>query len=121
MPIINRLPVKLDNDDEHSEALVNRQAKNDKKYGTARNYDLFSVGSTVAVQQEKGGLWTHGTVVGRGDHNHNNRSYTIRVTKTGCIITRNSKHIKTTPITTEQYIRDQHTWHTEDPVDKMLK
>ena len=33
------------------------------------------------VQQENGGLWTHGTVVGSSDHNHNNRSYTIRVTK----------------------------------------
>ena len=41
--------------------------------------------------------------------------------KTGCIITRNSKHIKTTPITTEQYLRDKLTWHKEDPLDKILK
>ena len=27
MPIINRLPINLDNDDRHYEALVNRQAK----------------------------------------------------------------------------------------------
>ena len=65
--------------------------------------------------------WTHGTVVGIGNHNHNNRSYIIRFTKTGCIITRNSKHIKTTPITAEQYLRDQHTHHAEDPLDKILK
>ena len=82
MPIIERLPINSENDDEHHEAFVNRQGKNDKKYNTARNYDLFSIGSTVAVQQEDGGPWTHGTVVGRGDHIHNNRSYTIRVTKT---------------------------------------
>ena len=50
MPIIKRLSISLDNDDEHYEALVNRQAKNDKKYDTVRNYDLFSIGSTVAVQ-----------------------------------------------------------------------
>ena len=87
----------MDNDEERYEALINRQAKNDKKYDTAINYNLFSIGSTVVVvQQEDGGSWTHGTVVGRGDHNHNNRSYTIRVTETGLIITRKSKHTKTT-------------------------
>ena len=37
MSIINRLLINLDNDDEHYEALVNRQAKNNKKYDTARN------------------------------------------------------------------------------------
>ena len=69
MPKINRLPDNSDNDDEHYETLVNRQAEN-KKYDNARNYDLFSIGST------------------------------------GYIITRNRKHIKTTPITAEQYLRD---------------
>ena len=54
----------MDNDDEHYEALIYRQAKNHRKYDTARNYDLFSVGSTVPFQQEDGGLWTHGTVDG---------------------------------------------------------
>ena len=63
----------------------------------------------------------HGTVVGRGNHNHKNRSNTIRDTNTGCIITRNSKHFKTTPIATEQYLRDQLTLQTEDPLDKILK
>ena len=60
-------------------------------------------------------------MVGRGDHNHNNRSYTIRITKTGCIIIRNSKDIKTTPITAEQCLRDQLTQHTEDLLHKILK
>ena len=63
----------------------------------------------------------HGIVVGRGDHNHNNRSYTMRVTKTGCIITRNSKYIKTAPITPEQYLRDQLAWQIEDHLNKILK
>ena len=67
------------------------------------------------AQQEDGGPLRHGTVVGRGDHNHNNRSYTLQVTKAGHIITRNSKHMKSTPITAEQYLRDQLTQHTEDP------
>ena len=94
---------------------------NDKKYDTARNYDLFSIESTVPLQWDDGGLWTHGTVVGRGDHYQNNRSYTIIVTKTGCFITRNSKHFKTTPITVEQYLRDESTQHTGHPLDKILK
>ena len=111
----------MDNDDEHYKTLINRQARNDKKYDTDRNYDLFSIGSTVAVQWEDGGPWTHGTVVGRCHHNDNSRSYTVRVTKTGDIIIRNNKHIKTTPITAEQYLRDQLSWHMEDPWDKILK
>ena len=60
-------------------------------------------------------------MAGRGDHNHSNRSYTIQLTKTGCIINRNSKNIKATLITGEQYIRDQLTQHTEDFLDKTLK
>ena len=58
MPVINRLPINLDNDDEHYEALVNRETKNknDKKYDTVRNYVSFSIGSTLVVQQEDGGL-----------------------------------------------------------------
>ena len=62
-----------------------------------------------------------GTVVGMGDHNHNNRSYTIRITKTGHIQTRNSKCIKTTLIIAELYFRDQLTQQTEDALDKILK
>ena len=31
MPIINRLPINLDNDDEHYEALISRQAKTTRK------------------------------------------------------------------------------------------
>ena len=40
--------------------------------------------------------------------------------KTGCIIPRKSKHIKTIPTTAEQYLRVQLTWHTEDLRDKIL-
>ena len=54
MPIINRIPINSDNDEDHYEALVKRQTRNDKNYDTARNYDFFSIGSIVAVQQEDG-------------------------------------------------------------------
>ena len=36
-----------------------------------------------------------------------NRSYRIQITMTGCIITRYLRQIKRTPITTEQYVREQ--------------
>ena len=121
MPIINRIPINSDNDDDHYEVLVKRQIRNNKNYDTTRNYDLFSVGSTVGVQEKDVGPWTCRTIVGVGDHNHNNRSYTIRITRTGHIVTRNSKLSKTTPITAEQYLRDQCTWHRADPVDRILK
>ena len=104
MPVINRLPVNSNNDGEHYEVLLKKQAKDDKNHETFINYVSFPLGSTVVVQQEGGGLWTHGTMVGRGYHNHNNRSYIIYITKTGHVITRNSKHIKVIPIMAEQYL-----------------
>ena len=55
MPIINKLPINFDNDNKLYEALINRKATNDKKYDTARNYDLFSIGSTAVAQWEDGG------------------------------------------------------------------
>ena len=56
MPIINRLPINIDSDEEHYEVLANRQTKNDKNYDTARNYASLSIGSIVLDQQEDGGL-----------------------------------------------------------------
>ena len=78
--------------------------------------------STVVVQWEDGRPWTHGTVVGKRDHNHNNRSYTICVTKTGWLITRNSNHIKTTHDKAEQFLWDQLDKHRMgDPVEDIIK
>ena len=73
------------------------------------------------IHCEDGGPWTHGTVVGRGDHKHNNRSYMICITKTGQIVTRNSKHVKATPITAEQYLLDQLSKSNVDIMDDILK
>ena len=55
MPLINRIPINSDNNEDHYKALVKRQTRNDKNYDAARNNDLFSLESTVAVQQEDGG------------------------------------------------------------------
>ena len=52
------------------------------------------------------------------DNNHKNRSYTIHITKMGWLLTRNSKHVKATPITAEQYLEDQVGKHTKtDPLE----
>ena len=76
MSIVNRLPISLNNDDEHYKLLVERQTKNDRNHDNSRNYTFIPVGSTAPVQWEDGDRWTHDTIIGKGDHNHSNRSYT---------------------------------------------
>ena len=105
MPIINKAPVNTDNDDDHYEALVNRQMKVDKNYDTLRNYRYIPIGSTVAVQREDGGPGNYRTIVEKCDPHHNDRSYKVKVTMTGWLTTRNSKHLKAIPITGEEYLR----------------
>ena len=82
MQIINRLLINSNNDDNHYEESVKRQMKSDQNHDTARNYVSIPIGSTVVVQQEGGGTWTHGTLIGKRDHNHN-RYYTLCATRTG--------------------------------------
>ena len=67
------------------------------------------------------GLWAHSAIIGKGDHNHHNRSYKIQVTNTGWLITHNRQHIKPTPITAEDYICYQANKHAKtDPLDAIL-
>ena len=120
MLVVNRPPINSNNDDEYYEVLVNRQIRNDKIYDTSRIYASFSLGSTVVVQWEDGGPWTHGMVVERGDHNHSNRPC-IKQIKSGWVVTRNNKHIKATPTTAKQYLRDQLSKNTTNTVDEILK
>ena len=56
---------------------------NNRNHDTPRNYTYIPIGYTVSVQQEDCDRWTHGTIVEKGNHNHNKRSYTICITKTG--------------------------------------
>ena len=57
--------------------MINILVYYDKNYNTPRKYASVTIGSTVAVQCKHGRPWTHGTIEGNGDHNHNDRSYTI--------------------------------------------
>ena len=77
MPIINRSLIDLNNDADHYKVLIKRQTKHYKNHDTSRIYASIPIGSTVAVQREDGGQWTHGPVESKGDHNHNGWSYTI--------------------------------------------
>ena len=87
MPIINRPLVGVDNDDEHHKAIIKRQTKNCKDKDTSKNVVSIPIVSTVAVQWEDGALWTHGTIEGKVNHNHRDRSYYIHITKTGRLVT----------------------------------
>ena len=113
MPLIDRKPISMDNDDEHNKNLMHRQGKNGWHKDTSKIFTSIPMGSTVAVQWEDGGLSTHGTIIGKGNHNHHNRSYKIQVTNTGRIITHNRKHIKPTPITTADFLHYQANKHTK--------
>ena len=77
------------------------------KYGENHDtpiiYASIPIGSTVAVQCKDRGPWIHGTVESKGNHNHSGRAYTIGMTKIGQMVTRNSKHVMPTQLTTEQY------------------
>ena len=81
MPIIIRPLVGIDNDEEHHEAIIKRQSKNDKEKHKSKYFVSIPIGSTVVVQEENWGPWTHGTIEGRGDQNHHDRSYHNCITK----------------------------------------
>ena len=103
MPVIDRKPVSIDNDDEHHIKLMHRQSKNDSNNDASQVFAYIPIGSSVVVQWEDRGPWTHGTIIGKGNHNHHNRSYCIQVTTLGRIITCNRQHIKLTLITAQDY------------------
>ena len=96
MLILNRPSFNADNDDEHYETKVKRQANTDKKYATLRNFKPVPIGSAVAVQREDGGPWSNGIRVGKRDESHNDRSYKIYVIKTGWLTMRNRKRVGNT-------------------------
>ena len=50
MSIINRPLIGLNNNDDHYEALIKRQMKNDKNHDTPRIYAAIPIVATLAVQ-----------------------------------------------------------------------
>ena len=123
MPVLDRKqPVGEDYDDEHHSRLVDRQHKNDKD--ASPMFECIPIGSAVVVLWEDVGPWTHGTIVGTGDHNHNNYSYTIQLTTNGRRITCNRQHIKPMSVTADAYTQYQATKHIHkqnDPLEDILE
>ena len=58
MSTINRPPIGINNDDEHSKALVKRQTKNDKNHDISRNYALISYSNRVFHSSSVRRWWT---------------------------------------------------------------
>ena len=101
--------------------IVKRQTIHDKGRDTPKMYVSIPIGSTVAVQLEDGGPWTHGTIEGNGNQNHYGRSYHICIPKTDRLVTQNRQHIKPIPISAEQYLWDQlHKHIRTDPLESIL-
>ena len=50
MPVMDRPPINVDNDDEHHQTLMHRQGKNDQGSDTSKLFMSIPIGSTVAVQ-----------------------------------------------------------------------
>ena len=50
MPVMDRKPINIDNDDEHHKTLMHRQGKNDQNNDTLKIFMSILIGSTVAVQ-----------------------------------------------------------------------
>ena len=94
MLIIDRKPIAQDNNDEHHSKLVHMQQKNDTNNDASSVFASIPIGSTVTVQQEDGGLWTHGTIVEKREHNCHDQSYTIQLTATSRRITCNRQHVR---------------------------
>ena len=122
MLVLDRKPIGRDNDDEHHCRLIDRQHNNNND--ASQIFASRPKGPTVVVQQEHGGLWTHGTIVGKGDRNYHKCSYTIQLTTTGRRITCNRQYIKPTLVTADAYIHYQAIKNTNrqtDPLDAILE
>ena len=99
MPILDCKPLVEDCDDDHHAKLAERQQKN--KNVTSAVFRCIPIGSAVVVQQKDSRPWIHGTIVGTGNHNHHDKSYTIQLTINGRCITCNRHHIKPTSVTAD--------------------
>ena len=109
MPVLDQKTIGKDCDDKHHSKLLDWQHQNNNDATPV--FASLPIGSSVVVQQEDGRLWTHGTVVGTGDHNHHDRAYTIQLTTNGRQIACNRQHIKPTSVTADIYLKYHTTKH----------
>ena len=55
MPVINKLPVGSNNDEEHYKVITDRQTRNDTGNDTSKSF----VSLPIVVQQKDGGPWNN--------------------------------------------------------------
>ena len=72
-----RLPIGCDNKEYNHSVLITRQPLTSAHVDTHKIIPFLPMGSTAAVQQEDGGPWGHGTIVGHGTDDQKGRSYKI--------------------------------------------
>ena len=97
----------INHKDEYYRALKSRQEAYIKNNDSCKNSTIFSSGSTVAIQMEDGGSWVYGKIIEGNNKGQQGWSYWVQVTKTGRVIMQNTKHIRYTLVTVEQYLWDQ--------------
>ena len=118
MPVLKRPPGHTNNNDDHSETLVE-----------LRNYNFIPIGSTILVQEEDGGPWTHSTITEKGDQYINDQSYKVCMTKRGWLINQKEqacegyiKHIRAAPQTPAiQRQKSRHTRRQNEFENQTLK
>ena len=96
LPQINREPININNDDVQYRAFKAHQSKYITDSDTHKESPSFLIGSTVAIQCEDEGPWTHGVIKVANSSDHNGRSSIVRVTKTDRFRRQNTKHICST-------------------------
>ena len=119
MPVLDCKPLVEDCDDNHHAKLAERQQKNNND--TSAVFPCIPIGSAVVVQWEDVRPWTHGTVVGTGDHNHHDKSYTIQLTINGRCTTCKRHHIKLTSVTADAYIQYHATKQQNARTDPLVE
>ena len=60
-------------------------------------------------------------IVGMGNNNHHDRSYTIQLTTNGRCITQNRQHIKPTAVTADTYLQYQSIKHSNIKTDRLVE
>ena len=103
MPVLDCKPLIKDCDDSYHNKLVERQQKSINDASAI--FPCIPIGSAVAVQHDDGRPWTHGTIVGMGNHNHHDKSYMIQLMTNGRHITHNRCHIKPTTVMVDTYMQ----------------
>ena len=107
--------------DSNNTSLLERQCQASQDIDTCKNIPFLPTGSTVVVKREDGEPWMHGTIMGHETDDHNNRSYIIRVTKTGHAVTRMKRHIQPTIVSAKDHLQNKNTESQPDIASRQTK